>query len=160
VPKQNGKGSRSARRASAIERKATQHHQFVGETEAERAGAQAQKEERLAAEENREVVREMASELEQAAGLKKDGAMGPEFPVRIPRSVDEAKQIVREAPAALREKARERLEKMPEPAKKALDSATALVVKLTAPVRLGLHVVREAVRLPFTVYRSLRGREA
>ena len=160
MSKQNGKGSRHHRRASAIERKATQHHEFVGDTAGERAEAQVRKQEHLEAEENREIVREMATELEQAAGLKGDGAIGPEFPVRIPRSVEEAKKVVREAPEALREKARERLEKLPEPARKALEAAASLAVRLTAPVRLGLHVVREAVRLPLTVVRSLRGREA
>jgi hypothetical protein len=160
VAKQTGKGSSHQRRASAIERKATRHQQFVGQAEPERAEAELRKRERLQAEEKREVVREMAAELEQAAGVKGNGAVGPEFPLRIPRSVDEAKEIVREAPEALREKARERLEKLPEPARKALRFAETTAGMLLAPLRIGLQIAREVVRLPLAVLRTLRHREA
>ncbi len=160
MSKQTGKGSRHQRRASAIERKATEHQQFVGSAEAERAEADHRKQERLQQEENREVVREMAAELEQAAGLKGDGAIGPEFPLRVPRSIEEAKDVVREAPEALREKARERLRKLPEPAQKALRFAASTADLFFAPLRIGAHVAREAARLPFAMLRALRGREA
>src|SRR5882762_10828119 len=63
VSKQTGKGSRHHRRASAIERKATQHHDFVGQADVERAEAEFRKHDRLQAEENHEVVREMAAEI-------------------------------------------------------------------------------------------------
>jgi len=160
VAKQTGKGSRHQRRVSAIERKATQHHDFVGEADAERAEAEFRKHERQLADENREAVREMAAELEQAAGLKKDGATGPEFPLRIPRSLEEAKEIARDVPDALRQKARERLGKLPEPAQKALQLAEAAVIVLFVPLRLGLRIAREVVRLPFDILRGLRQREA
>lgn len=160
MAKHTGKGSRHQRRASAIERKATQHQEFVGQAAPERAEAEFRKHERLQAEENRETVREMAAELEQAAGVKGDGAIGPEFPFRVPRSVEEAKEIAREAPEALREKARERLEQLPQPAKKALELAGATAGMLLAPLRLGLQIAREVVRLPFAVLRTLRDREA
>jgi hypothetical protein len=161
VSKQTGKGSRSARRASAIERKATQHHEFIGDSDAERAEAEFRKRERVDAEQTREVVREMASELEAAAGVTPgDGAIGPEFPFRIPRSVEEARDMVREAPDRLREKARERLDRLPEPAQKALHVAEAAAAVLLIPVRAGLWLAREVVRLPFGVFRALREREA
>lgn len=160
MAKHTGKGSRHHPRASAIERKATKHQEFIGQAEPERAEAEFRKHERLEAEENREVVREMAAELEEAAGVKGNGAIGPEFPFRIPRSVDEAKEIAREVPEALREKARERLEKIPEPARKALQVAGTTAGMLLAPLRLGLQVAREVVRLPFNLFRSLREREA
>jgi hypothetical protein len=160
VAKQTGKGSRHQRRASAIERKATRHQEFVGQADPERAEAEFRKHERLQAEENREVVREMAAELEQAAGVKGDGAIGPEFPFRVPRSVGEAKEIAREVPEALREKARERLEQLPATAKKALELAGTTAGMLLAPFRLGLRIAREVVRLPFAALRSLRQREA
>lgn len=160
MAKHTGKGSHHQRRASAIERKATKHQEFVGQAEPERAEAEFRKHERLEAEENREVVREMAAELEEAAGVKGNGAIGPEFPFRIPRSVDEAMEIAREVPEALREKARERLEKIPEPARKALHVAGTTAGMLLAPLRLGLQVAREVVRLPFNLFRSLREREA
>ncbi len=160
MAKQTGKGSRYQRRASAIERKATKHQQFVGDANPDRAEAEFRKHERLQAEENREVVREMADELEQAAGVKGDGAIGPQFPLRIPRSVDEAKQIVRDAPEALREKALERLEKLPEPARRALRLAESTAGLLLVPLRFGWHVAREVLRLPLSVLRTLRQREA
>jgi hypothetical protein len=140
VAKQTGKGSRHQRRASAIERKATKHQQFVGDATPERAEAEFRKHERLEAEENREVVREMAHELEQAAGVKGDGAIGPEFP--------------------LREKARERLEKLPEPAQKAMQWAGSTAGLLVGSLRFGLHLAQEVLRLPLSVLRTLRQREA
>ena len=161
MSKQTGKGSRHQRRVSAIERKATQHHEFVGEAEAERAEAEFRKNERLEAEQTREVVREMASELEAAAGVTRaDGALGPEFPFRLPRSVDEAREIVRDAPDRLREKARERLGKLPEPAQKALQVAEAAAALLLVPVRAGVWLAREVILLPFGILRALRQREA
>jgi len=106
-------------------------------------------------------VREMASELEAAAGVTRaDGAIGPEFPFRVPRSIGEAREIVRDAPDLLREKARERLDKLPEPAQKALHVAEAAATVLLIPVRAGLWLARELVLLPFGILRALRQREA
>jgi hypothetical protein len=160
VSKQTGKGRRHQTRASAIERKATKHQEFVGQADGERAEARLQKHERLQGEEDREMAREMASELEQVAGLKGVGAVGPELCLRIPRSVGEAMEIVREAPEALRAKARERLQRFPQPAQKALHLARSAAVVLFAPLRLGLQIGREVVRLSFSVLRALRQREA
>ena len=160
MAKQTSKGSRHQRRASAIERKATHHHEFIGEADAERAEAELRKHERQQAGENREVVREMASEMEQAAGVKGDGAIGPEFPLRMPRSIDEAKELVRDVPVALRDKARERLDRLPEPALKALQVAESAITVLFIPMRLGLRIAREVARLPFNILRGLRQREA
>jgi hypothetical protein len=160
VGKQTGKGSRHQRRASAIERKATKHQQFVGDAAPDRAEAEFRKHDHLEAEENREVVREMAHELEAAAGLKHDGAIGPEFPLRIPRSIQDVKEIARDAPEALREKARERLEKLPEPAQKAMQWAGSTAGLLVGSVRFGLHLAQEVLRLPLSVLRTLRQREA
>jgi hypothetical protein len=159
VSKQPSKGSRHQRRASALERKATQHREFVGDADAERAEAEFRKHERVQTEENQEVVREMAAELEQAAGIKGDGAIGPEFPLRIPRSVEEAKEIVRDVPEKLREKARERMGKLPEPARQALQVAESALAVLFVPIRLGFHIAREAVLLPFNILRSFHQRE-
>jgi hypothetical protein len=160
VSKQTGKGSRHHRRASAIERKATQHQDFVGQADVERAEAEVRKHDRLQAEENHEVVREMAAEFEKAAGVKGDGALGPEFPVRLLRSIEDAKEMVRDLPDALRDKARERLDRLPEPAKRALRAAETAAIVLLIPVRLGLGIAREVVRLPFALLQDLRHREA
>ncbi len=160
MSKQTSKGSRQQRRASAIERKATQHHDFVGEADAERAESELRKHERVQAEANREAVREMATEFEDRATVKGDGAVGPGFPLRIPRSIGEAKEIARELPDALREKARERLRKIPEPAQQALQVAESAVVVLFVPLRFGFELAREAARLPLHILRGLRQREA
>lgn len=135
MSRQTGKGSHHQRRASAIERKATQHH--------------------------REVVREMASELEAEAGVTRpDGATGWEVPFRMPRSIEDAKEIARELPDRLREKARERLGKLPEPAQTALRAAESAAILLLVPVRIGLWLAREAVLLPLSLLRNVRRREA
>lgn len=161
MSRQTGKGSHHQRRASAIERKATQHHDFVGDTDAERAEAEFRKHDRQQQEENREVVREMASELEAEAGVTRpDGARGWEIPIRMPRSIDEAKEIARELPDRLREKARERLGKLPEPAQTALRAAESAAILLLVPVRIGLWLAREAVMLPLSLLRNVRHREA
>ena len=101
----------------------------------------------------------MAAELEQYAGLKEE-PKNPELSFRIPRSVDEGKRLIRDAPDALREKARERLELLPEPAQKAMQMARGATELLFVPVRFGLGIVRELVRLPVTMFRILRHREA
>src|SRR2546422_10939552 len=114
VSRQPGKGSQHQRRASAIERKATQHHDFIGETDAERAETEFRKQDRQQQEENREVVREMASELEAEAGVARpDDALGPPGPLRLPRAIDEAKEIARKLPPQLKGKAHERLRARP-----------------------------------------------
>jgi hypothetical protein len=159
LAKQPGRGHK--RRASVIERKAMQHHEFVGDAAPERAEAEFRKRDKQQQEENREVVQEMAAELRDlSAGVPADGSLGAEIPFRIPRSVDEAKQVVRDAPEALREKARERLDNLPEPARTALEMAASVANMLLAPARIGLHVAREVIRLPFTVVGALRHREA
>ena len=160
MSRQRGKGSHHQRRASAIERKATQHQDFVGDTDAERAEAEFRKRDRQQQEENREVVREMASELEAEAGVAPDGATGWEVPFRMPRSIDEAKEIARELPDRLREKARDRLGKLPEPAQTALRAAESAAILLLVPVRIGLWLAREAVLLPLSLLRNVRHREA
>ena len=156
---------KASRRRSALERKATQHHDFVGQAEPERAEAEQRKHERVEEERNKEVVREMAAELEQAAGVRSkgqpgDGALGPEIPFRLPRSIDEGKRLIREAPEVLRDKARERLEKLPEPAQKALRAADTALQILLIPARMGLQVAREILRAPAALLRTLRHREA
>ncbi|MGE5047418.1 MAG: hypothetical protein ACM3PC_02535 [Deltaproteobacteria bacterium] len=166
MAKRPGRGHKS--RASAIERKAMQHHEFVGDAAPERAEAEFRKRDRQQQEENREVVQEMAAELRDlSAGVPADGSMGAEIPFRIPRSVDEAKQVIRDAPEALREKARERLDNLPEPARTGLQIAASTANLLLAPARAGLRLAADGLRLaggilrlPFTVVGALRHREA
>ena len=156
MPK-TGKGSRQ-RKEAAFQRKATQHHEFVGGADAERAEAEFRKHERVEGERSEDAVREMAAELEQAAGLK--GAATEETTLRIPRSIEEGKRLLRDAPDAMREKARERLQQLPEGAQKALDIAQTAAGVLFAPVRIGFTIAREVLRVPLAMLRVLRHREA
>ncbi len=98
MAKQTSKGTRHQRRASAIERKATHHHEFIGEADAERAGSELQKHERLG--------------------------------------------------------------NLPEPAQKVLHVAESAMAVLFIPVRLGLSIALEVVRLPLNILRGMRHREA
>ena len=74
MPRQSGKGTRK-RRQAAFERRATQHHEFIGETDAERAEAEFRKHERVEAERTREqdrklrLVRQALLLAGEAAGL-------------------------------------------------------------------------------------------
>lgn len=158
MPHKPGKGHH--RREAALERKATQRHDFIGEADAERAEAKFREHEKLTSERNADTVKEMASELEELAGVKQDGSMGPEIPFRIPRSVDEGRRMIREAPEKLREKARERLEKLPEPAQKAIGFAETVAGFALIPVRLGWGLARELFQVPLEMLRVLRQREA
>jgi hypothetical protein len=141
VPRQTGKGRH--RRQAAFEKRVTQHHDFIGEGE-----------------QDRQAVREMARELEEMAGVRGDGAIGPEFPIRLPRSIEEGKRMVREVPDALREKARERLEELPEGVRKAIGIATDVAGLLFAPLRVGLALARELSRVPLAMLHVLRHKEA
>lgn len=158
MPRQTGKGSRQ-RRASALERKATQHHEFIGEAAPERKEAEARKHEHLDAERNADVVREMASELNELAEERPG--------LRVPRSLEEGKRllrdapgVLREAPERLREKAEERLSSMPPPAQSAVRIARSTASLMLLPMRMTLRVALEVAALPFAVLRVLRHREA
>ncbi len=159
MPKQTGKGRHHKRKEAAFERHAMQHTNFIGQAEPQRAEAEARKQEHLEAERSQDTVHEMAAELEQFAGLKPPPAAA-EAPFRIPRSIDEGKRLFSEAPDALREKARARLEQLPDSAKAAMELAQSAAEILFVPVRLGLGIVRELVRLPAAMLRILRHREA
>ena len=83
MAKQTGKGRQ--RRAGALERKAMQHHDFIGEAEPERAEAEFRKHERLQGEENREIVQEMAAELKDLASSETESA--PQAGMQLARQV-------------------------------------------------------------------------
>jgi hypothetical protein len=136
---------------SPLERKATQHHEFIGEATAERAQAQEAKEQHLAKGREQEIVREMAQKLEETAEK-------PEL--RIPRSLEEGKRLIADAPDLLREKAQERLDSLPPPAHQALDLAQSVAVFFFAPLRLGIRLTRTALQVPGALFQALRRSEA
>jgi hypothetical protein len=147
MPKQTGKRGHK----SPLERKATQHHDFIGEAEPERAQAQAVKLEHLAAERQQDVVEEMVEKLEEVAAK-------PEL--RIPRTIEEGKRLFAKGPQLLREKALERLDALPQPVHQAVDLASAAMTIAFAPVRLGLRIVRGAMQMPVALFHVLRRKEA
>ncbi len=121
------------RREAAFERRATQHHDFIGEAEPERAEAEFHKHERL----EEDAVKEMAREFEKLASE-------PERPF-----VDQ-----------LRAKAEERLEQMPEPVRRAVGFAEGAFALAMVPVRLGLRLVRDVLNVPAAMLRGLARQEA
>jgi hypothetical protein len=153
VPK-TSKGSRRTRSQSRLTRKATQHQDFIGGSETDRAEAEHRKLERVAAEREKDVVREMASELT-------DLAAKPEL--RVPRSLEEGKQLVaeaREKVAEAREKLDERVEALPPLAKDTVGLARATLNFLLLPARLGLRFLHDVAHLPGALVHALRKQEA
>jgi hypothetical protein len=136
---------------SPLERKATQHHDFIGEATQERAQAEEVKREHLEKEREQEVVREMAATLEEVA-------QKPEL--RVPRSVEEGKRLLAEGPQILREKAQERLENLPKPVNIAVELAQIAGSVALVPFRLGMRIVRGAVTFPAALVHALRRQEA
>ena len=139
------------RRQAAFEKRATTHHEFIGESDADRAEAEFRKHEHR----EDEAVRQMASEFESLAE-KGDGAMGPEIPFRIPRSVGEVKDTMEK----LREKAEERLDEMPELVQRAISLGESILGLMVVPVRFGVRLVRDALAVPAAMFRILTHREA
>jgi len=82
VSKQTGKGSRHHRRASRDRAQGDAAPGLRRQADVERAEAEFRKHDRLQAEENHQVVREMAAEIEKAAGVKGDGRLGARAPAR------------------------------------------------------------------------------
>jgi hypothetical protein len=139
------------KRKSPLERKATQHHDFIGEAASERAQAEAVKLEHLAAKREQDVVQEMAEKLEEVAAKSE---------LRVPRSIEEGKRLLNEGPELLREKAKERLDALPQPAQRVLELASTAISIAFASARLGLRLVMNAVEIPAAVFHSLRRKEA
>jgi hypothetical protein len=143
--------TRKRAQRSPLERKATQHHDFVGEAAQERAQAEKTKHEHVEAARDQDVVREMADRFEREAER-------PEL--RIPRSVKEGKRLFAEGPALLREKAQERLDALPKQAHVALELVQVAASLLLVPARMGVRLVRSAVQFPSALFHALRRQEA
>src|SRR5438105_6882651 len=123
------KGRRS-RAEDALSRKAVQHHDFIGEAAKDRENSRAVEEERIArerAEVEKDVVREMEQEFEEAAGTQQDTRLADVLNFPRPRSFRQGYEILRDrGPAALeilRGKAEARLAEMPAPVKSAVHAS-------------------------------------
>jgi hypothetical protein len=157
------KGRRS-RAEEALSRKAVQHHDFVGDAAKDRERSRAVEEQRMErdrVEMEQDVVREMEQEFEQVAGIgqqdSKPFADVLNFP--RPRSFRQGFEILRDrGPAAfeiLRSKAEQRLATMPAPVKGAVRVSERAFGFLAAPVRVGVHLVADALRTPAQMLRLL-----
>jgi len=171
-------GKRGRKKAEdALSRKATQHHDFVGQAEADRAQSRAVEEARIERDHReleKEVVQEMASELEQISGVAQSTATSGEPPVREPRvaetganrqdaapqgAVRDAIDLLRrgapEAFDALRAKAEERIEEMPWPVKTAIHLTERAFGLALWPVRASVHLMGRVLETPAALLRIL-----
>ena len=157
----SSKGHRS-RAEDALSRKAVQHHDFIGDTASDREKSRAVEEQRILrdrAEVEKDVVREMEQEFEETAGIQKDTRLADVLNFPRPRSFRQGIEILRDrGPAAfeiLREKAEERLAGMPAPVKSAVKASERAFGMLAAPVRVGVHLIADALRTPAQMLRLL-----
>ncbi len=152
-----GKGSRQKKEAAFTRHAAShsmQQKQFVGDAEPDRAEAEFQKIDHQMQEENREVVREMADQLEKEANAL-------HRPTSLREGVDMLLELRSpETREQLRAKARERLAAMPEPVQFALATAERLTNLMMRPVVRGARLVSDALSVPAALFRVLTHREA
>jgi hypothetical protein len=155
------KGHRS-RAEDALSRKAVQHHEFIGDAGKDREksrAVEAQRMERDRAEVEKDVVREMEQEFEDAAGVREDTRLADVLNFPRPRSLRQGYEILRDrGPAALeilRGKAEQRLAEMPAPVKSAVHAGERAVLLLAAPLRVGVHLIADALRTPAQMIRLL-----
>jgi hypothetical protein len=155
------KGHRS-RAEDALSRKAVQHHDFIGEAAKDREKSRAVEEQRILrdrADVEKDVVREMEQEFEEAAGMQQDTRLVDILNFPRPKSLRQGYEILRDrGPAALeilREKAEQRLAGMPGPVKNAVHMSERALGLLAGPVRVGVHLIADALRTPAQMLRLL-----
>ena len=191
MAKATGKRGHKSKADDVLSRKATQHHDFVGEANPDRQQSRAVEEERIRRDQKeleKEVVQEMAQELEQVSGVAgpqrpsagpQRPAAGPQRPAaeasrptaeqpreagpfEMPRSVREGIDLLRhrgpEALEALRRKAEQRLEQMPAPVKSAVRLTERAVGLALWPMRAGAHLVGRVLETPVALIRILIAR--
>jgi len=184
MAKATGKRGHKSKADDALSRKATHHHDFVGEADQDREQSRAVEEKRIRRDQKeleKEVVQEMAQELEQVSGVAgpQRPAAGPQRPAaeasrptaeqpreagpfEMPRSVREGIDLLRhrgpEALEALRRKAEQRLEQMPAPVKSAVRLTERAVGLALWPMRAGAHLVGRVLETPVALIRILIAR--
>jgi hypothetical protein len=147
--------AKRTRKEAAFTRNATQHHQFIGEVQPERAEARAHEEKRIGKDHEGFVVEEMARQLDAEAEKGR-----PVMNVRIPRSVNDGIDMLKEAAAPetrrrLIEKAEERLASLPAPMTMAVRLVQRGFQGLMVPVQLGVRVAAGIVRTPAAMLRLI-----
>lgn len=177
MAKATGKRGQRTKADDALSRKATHHHDFVGQADHDREQSRAMEQERIRRDQKeleKEVVQEMAQELEQISGVAEPPrpAPAPERPTaeqprpapafEIPKSLREGIDLLRrrgpEALEALRQKAEERLESMPSPVKSAVRLTERAVGLALWPVRAGARLVGRVLETPVALVRILIAR--
>jgi len=177
MAKATGKRGHKTKADDVLSRKATQHHDFVGQADPDREQSRAVEDERIRRDQKeleKEVVQEMARELEQVSGVAQppppaatQGPSGAErpreaVPFEMPTSVREGIDLLRrrgpEVLDALRAKAEQRLEQMPQPVKSAVRLTERAVGLALWPVRAGVHLVGRMLETPVALVRILIAR--
>jgi len=177
MAKATGKRGHRTKADEALSRKATRHHDFVGQTEPEREQSRSVEEERIRRDHEeleKEVVQEMAKELEQVSGVTEPpraqpAQAGPAAegarerpPFEIPTSWREGIDLIRQRGPdvleALRAKAEQRLEEMPAPVKGAIRLTERAVGLALWPVRAGARLFGRMLQMPAALVRIMIAR--
>ena len=160
------KGKRNGHRPEdIIASHAMKHHDFIGQAEPERKEAEQVKHahvEKDAAKLEGEVVREMAREFEQQAGLRPPHkAANEERTGLIGRGMslfEEARDDLPHLLESLRHKAEERLAGLPTPLRRVVHRGEQAATLLVAPARIGFALARELLKAPLHLVENLRKR--
>lgn len=179
MPKGTGQRGHRTKGDSALSRKATHHHDFVGQAEPDRDKSRELQQERIRRDQEKlekETVKEMARELEEVSGVAEppqapaeaDGARSaaePEKPgLQFPGSLREGIELIRrrgpQALDALRAKAEERLGDMPAPVRAAVHLTERAVLLALWPVRVGARLFGRALETPAALVRILIARRS
>jgi hypothetical protein len=162
------------RAEAVLAQKAVQHHDFVGDAEPEREQARAVEEQRSERDQeklDKEIVHEMAREMETEATTG-EKSLADLLKFSRPKTLSEGVQILREkAPQiadelrrradALRDLAEARLARMPAPLRETVHLSERALALMVVPVRLGVQVVARAMRTPAEMLRLfVRGRRS
>ena len=150
--------SKGGKKEPASARKATQHQEFIGQAEPERAEAELRKQEHVEQEHEKFVVEEMGKTLEDV--VEKSAKV---LPLRRPTSIRDGISMLKQTASPetfekLRAKAEERLSDLPHPLQLALEMATRLTHLLAAPFSAGVRMISAVLRTPMAMVRMLARR--
>lgn len=183
MAKAGGKRGHKTKAEDVLARKATQHHDFVGQAEGEREQSRQAEQQRIRRDQQqleKEVVQEMATELEQMAGVaeppraetprteplrsepRREEAPRGRAPFEMPRNLRQGIDLLRqrgpEVFDALRVKAEQRLEQMPAPVRSAVHLTERAVGLALWPVRAGVSLMGRVLETPAALVRILLAR--